>query len=77
MIRLVTAQCIKILVAFIKIYRIFISPLFPASCRFHPTCSIYSIKALEKYGFLKGIYLTVKRLLRCNPLCEGGYDPVP
>ena len=47
------------------------------SCKFTPTCSTYAIEALEKYGALKGSYLTIKRLIRCNPWSKGGYDPVP
>ncbi|NLJ83279.1 MAG: membrane protein insertion efficiency factor YidD [Halanaerobiaceae bacterium] len=60
----------------IKFYQKFISPLFPGSCRFYPTCSAYSIQAIEKYGALKGTYLSIKRIIRCNPLNSGGYDPV-
>ncbi len=48
-----------------------------ANCRFEPTCSQYSYEAFEKYGFFKGFYLTVKRLIRCHPYSTGGYDPVP
>ena len=61
----------------IKIYQRFISPFFPSSCKFSPTCSKYGIKAIEKYGPLKGVFLTIKRILRCNPWGKGGYDPVP
>ncbi|HFE64835.1 MAG TPA: membrane protein insertion efficiency factor YidD [Caldithrix sp.] len=61
----------------IKIYRMLISPLFPPSCRFHPTCSEYSIEALNKFGFFAGGWLSVKRIVKCNPFHEGGYDPVP
>ncbi len=60
----------------IKFYRYFISPLLPRSCRFFPSCSDYSLQALERYGFLRGILLSLKRILRCNPLYRGGYDPV-
>jgi ribonuclease P protein component/putative membrane protein insertion efficiency factor len=56
-----------------KIY----TPLLGAHCRFEPTCSQYSYEAFEKYGFFKGFYLTVKRLIRCHPYSTGGYDPVP
>lgn len=65
--------CIKM----IKGYQKYISPGLPPSCRFYPTCSAYSIAAFEKYGFLKGLFLSVKRILKCNPLFKGGYDPVP
>lgn len=61
----------------ITFYRKFISPLTPPSCRFVPTCSEYAITAFTRYGFLKGFWLTAKRILRCNPLFPGGYDPVP
>ncbi|MBR1737541.1 MAG: membrane protein insertion efficiency factor YidD [Firmicutes bacterium] len=61
----------------IKFYRNFLSPLKPPCCRFYPTCSQYAFEAYEKYGFFKGTYLTVWRILRCNPFCKGGYDPVP
>jgi putative membrane protein insertion efficiency factor len=60
-----------------KIYKIFISPLFGPSCRFHPYCSDYAVSAIEKHGLLKGSYLAIKRVLRCNPYCQGGHDPVP
>jgi putative membrane protein insertion efficiency factor len=54
-----------------------ISPLMAGHCRFYPSCSSYAIEALEKHGALKGSYLTVRRLLRCQPFCKGGCDPVP
>jgi putative membrane protein insertion efficiency factor len=65
-----------ILVSIIKAYQRFISPLKPPSCRFHPTCSNYSIEALERYGYLKGALLALKRILKCHPYHPGGYDPV-
>lgn len=55
----------------------FISPILPDSCRFYPTCSNYFIEALQKRGFFVGCYLGIKRILKCNPFFEGGYDPVP
>lgn len=61
----------------IKIYQKFISPLFGAQCRFYPTCSQYGLEAFSRFGFFKGGYLTLRRILRCNPFCEGGIDPVP
>ncbi|MEJ2196253.1 MAG: membrane protein insertion efficiency factor YidD [Ignavibacteriaceae bacterium] len=64
-------------VILIKIYQIIISPLFPPSCRFIPTCSQYSLEALNKYGLLKGGWLTIKRLSKCHPWGSSGYDPVP
>lgn len=63
--------------ALIRFYRRFISPCKPATCRFTPTCSAYAYEAYEKRGFFVGTALTVRRLLRCNPFCRPGYDPVP
>jgi len=67
----------KGLIFLLKTYKKYISPLLGEHCRFYPTCSEYMVEAIDKYGTLKGVYLGVKRLLRCNPLCKGGYDPVP
>lgn len=61
----------------IMFYQLAISPLFPSSCRFEPTCSEYGKIAFKKYGFLKGLKLTTKRILRCRPGGPHGYDPVP
>lgn len=61
----------------IKFYRLFISPLKPPCCRFYPSCSEYAAEAVQKYGALKGGWLAVKRICRCHPFNEGGYDPVP
>ena len=58
-------------------YRVFISPLTPPSCRYTPTCSQYSLQAIEKYGITKGSWLALKRLGKCHPWHPGGYDPVP
>lgn len=66
----------RAIIAIIKIYRMAISPLLPSSCRFTPSCSEYAICAVEKYGFLKGVWLAVLRVLRCNPFTRGGYDPL-
>ena len=71
--------CMKqLMIGLIKLYRKYISPLkrYP-SCRYVPTCSLYAIQALEKYGLLKGSFLAVKRILRCHPFAKGGDDPVP
>ena len=69
----------KSLVIFlIRAYQRFISPIKPfATCRFIPTCSEYALQAVEKYGALKGSYLAVKRILKCHPFHDGGFDPVP
>lgn len=61
----------------ISFYKKFISPLLPPSCRFYPTCSHYAFIAINKYGIFKGGYLSIKRILKCQPFCKGGYDPVP
>ena len=65
------------LITIIRLYRIFISPLLGSNCRHTPTCSEYGITALKKYGVFKGSFLTVKRIIKCNSLFKGGYDPVP
>lgn len=75
-------NCIKTLCTFpfiilVRFYQICISPLKPASCRFTPTCSTYAIEALKKHGPIKGLYLAIKRILRCHPWGGSGYDPVP
>ena len=66
-----------IFIFLIKIYQKVISPLFPSSCRFTPTCSHYSIESIEKFGAIKGIYLGFKRIIKCNPWGGHGHDPVP
>ncbi|MBE7066989.1 MAG: membrane protein insertion efficiency factor YidD [Ruminococcaceae bacterium] len=66
----------KVLLAIINFYRKNISPMKAPCCRFYPTCSVYAIQAIEKYGALKGGAMAIYRILRCNPFCKGGYDPV-
>ena len=61
----------------IRFYQQCISPLLPSSCRFHPTCSCYASQAVDRWGLLAGLKLTLKRILRCRPLGGFGYDPVP
>jgi uncharacterized protein len=63
--------------ALIKVYRAVLSPFLGTHCRYYPTCSVYTSEAIRKYGFLKGLALGAKRLLRCHPFHEGGIDPVP
>ncbi|MDD5922633.1 MAG: membrane protein insertion efficiency factor YidD [Eubacteriales bacterium] len=67
----------KVLILLIRFYQRCISPLFPPTCIYTPTCSTYFIQAVEKYGPLKGSWLGFKRILRCHPGHKGGYDPVP
>jgi len=66
-----------VLIALVKGYRLLLSPWLGSSCRFEPTCSAYALQALEQYGAAKGSYLTLHRLARCHPWCNGGHDPVP
>jgi putative membrane protein insertion efficiency factor len=65
------------LITLVRAYRLLLSPWLGSSCRFEPTCSAYSLRALEIHGATVGTYLTIKRLACCNPLCAGGHDPVP
>jgi len=67
----------SILIVAVKAYRLLISPSLGANCRFMPSCSAYSLEALSQYGAATGTYLTLRRLARCNPWCEGGHDPLP
>ncbi|WP_131112357.1 membrane protein insertion efficiency factor YidD [Sulfuricystis thermophila] len=67
----------KPLIWLVRAYQLLISPFFPPSCRFHPTCSHYAIEALEKHGPLLGTWLALRRVLRCHPWHPGGHDPVP
>ena len=65
-----------ILIKTIKCYQFLLSPLLGNSCRYFPSCSDYSIQSLKTFGFFKGSYLSLKRILSCNPLSDGGFDPV-
>jgi putative membrane protein insertion efficiency factor len=66
----------RFFVAILHGYQKYISPMLPPSCRFQPTCSQYAIEAIDKYGVFKGGAMAIWRVLRCNPFCKGGYDPV-
>jgi uncharacterized protein len=66
----------KLGITLLKGYRRFLSPLLPPSCRFTPSCSLYMLQAIEKYGLLRGGLMGTRRLLRCHPFSEGGFDPV-
>jgi hypothetical protein len=66
----------KFVLFLIKMYRKYISPMKPPTCKYTPTCSMYAIQAIEKYGLLKGGAMAFFRILRCNPFSKGGYDPV-
>jgi len=67
----------KIIILLINFYQKYISPFKPATCRFYPTCSEYATQALKKYGLLRGLWLSIRRVLRCHPFGLGGYDPLP
>ncbi len=68
---------IKFFSFLIRAYQLCISPLHGPCCRFTPTCSAYALEAIQKHGPVKGLFLSTKRILKCNPFHEGGYDPVP
>ena len=68
----------KVMIFFIRTYQLTLSPIIShGSCRYVPTCSQYAIEAIEVHGVFKGTFLAIKRIVRCNPLFKGGYDPVP
>ena len=64
-------------IGILKAYKLVLSPLLPSACRFSPTCSVYMMEAVKVHGVGRGVWLGLKRLGRCHPFCEGGYDPVP
>lgn len=66
----------RVVIALLRGYKLVVSPLLPSACRYYPTCSEYMVEAIRKYGVLKGTWLGLKRLGRCHPFHEGGYDPV-
>ena len=67
----------QLMILVVRGYQVSISPLLPASCRYHPSCSSYAIEAFERHGAIRGGWLAARRILRCNPFVAGGYDPVP
>lgn len=67
----------KLVIGILRFYKAAISPFLPPACRFEPSCSEYATEAVERYGIVKGVWLGTKRLCRCHPLCQGGFDPVP
>lgn len=67
----------KSLLALVRAYRLLLSPSLGSACRFEPSCSLYAIESLERHGAAGGSYLTLRRLVRCQPWCDGGHDPVP
>lgn len=62
---------------FVRAYQLLLSPVLGPRCRFHPTCSEYTLQALRRFGLLRGGWLSIRRIVRCQPFCDGGYDPVP
>lgn len=66
-----------VLVTVVRGYQMILSPLLPAACRYYPSCSAYAIEALERHGALRGTWLAMRRIVRCNPFRPGGFDPVP
>jgi uncharacterized protein len=64
-------------ISFIKFYQKLISPMLGPHCRFHPSCSQYAVEAITEHGTMKGVWLSVKRIVKCHPMHEGGFDPVP
>lgn len=66
----------KVLICIIEIYKKYISPMLGNNCKYYPSCSEYAKQAINKYGALKGSFLGIKRIVRCNPFSKGGYDPL-
>jgi uncharacterized protein len=75
--RKLTYYMTRLMISFIRVYQIVLSPFFGQQCRFTPTCSHYAIESIQLHGALKGVLLTIKRILRCHPWHVGGHDPVP
>ncbi|HHV36627.1 MAG TPA: membrane protein insertion efficiency factor YidD [Candidatus Cloacimonetes bacterium] len=75
--RIITALPSNLAMLLVRGYQMALSPVLPKSCRFSPSCSNYALLAYERYGFFRATYLSIYRILRCNPFCKGGYDPLP
>jgi len=67
----------KLLIGLIRLYQLLLSPLLGANCRFQPTCSTYATQAIKRFGVIRGGYLSLRRLIKCHPFNDGGYDPIP
>lgn len=67
----------RVAVLMVRGYQVTLSPLLPSACRYQPTCSAYTVEALERYGAMRGAWMGMRRILRCHPFARGGYDPVP
>lgn len=76
MVRLLTALPARTLILLVRLYQLTVSPLVGGQCRFHPTCSQYFIEAVRKRGTLRGALMGLRRIVRCNPLSRGGFDPI-
>jgi uncharacterized protein len=66
----------RLTIGLIQLYRSYLSPMLPPTCRYTPSCSLYTVQAIEKYGVLRGVFMGIFRMLRCHPFARGGFDPV-
>jgi uncharacterized protein len=66
----------RLTIGLIQLYRWYLSPMLPPTCRYTPSCSLYTVQAIEKYGVLRGVFMGIFRMLRCHPFARGGFDPV-
>ncbi|HNX37902.1 MAG TPA: membrane protein insertion efficiency factor YidD [Candidatus Cloacimonadota bacterium] len=77
LLKLISGLPNRLFIILIRAYQLLISPILPPTCRFQPSCSAYSLAAFRKYSLPKALWLSTTRILRCNPFCKGGYDPLP